>query len=466
MFAVSRLAPIRPLQAILLACCCVCSTGTITQASSELPSLGEDSIINIERERNLGRSFYKRLLDRGLVETDPLLDRYINEIGTRLLAGIDNRVRDYRFFIVRDDAVNAFAVPGGYIGVNRGLIRQARTQHQLASVMAHEIAHVRLRHGLELMEKGREMSNAALLATLAGVLLGATTDFQAGSALAIGGAAGAQQSIINFTRENEYEADRVGIGLMKSAGFDPQGTVEFFKIMTGLTGASGFANIEYLRTHPLGSNRIAEAAARARNSGPVGRQVEDYQLFKDYLLFVSSDHLPDQGSPYLRALGSVKSGDFHLADRRLARLYNADSENIWYSIAYTENLQQLNRKTDAARVYRQLLDIFPGDYVISMRLLRLHKSMGQFDQALSIARDLEIRFPRDRQVYFELSEIYEILQKPALRLMAQAEYHRIVGNPDQAIRLYDEILRSGDVDQATESKAREKRLLLLDNSAR
>ena len=117
---------------------------------------------------------------RGLVETDPLLDRYINDIGFRLLAGIDNRVRDYRFFIVRDDSVNAFAVPGGYIGVHRGLIRFAQTQHQLASVMAHEIAHVRLRHGLDMMEKGRNLSNAAMLATLAGLLLGAV-DSQVGS---------------------------------------------------------------------------------------------------------------------------------------------------------------------------------------------------------------------------------------------------------------------------------------------
>ena len=432
-------------------------------ANSELPSLGEDSIINIEREQNLGRSFYERLLEKGLVETQPLLDRYINDIGIRLLAGIDNRVREYRFFIVRDDAVNAFAVPGGYIGINRGLIRQARTQHQLASVIAHEIAHVRLRHGLEMMEKGRDLSNTALLATLAGILLGATVDSQAGAAVAFGGAAGAQQSIINFTRENEYEADRVGIGLMKTAGFDPRGTVEFFEIMTGLTGTSGFANIEYLRTHPLGSNRIAEAAARAQNSPPAGQQVEDYQLFKDYLYYTSSDHLPDQGSPYLRALVSVQSGDYQRADERLGKLYDENSENIWYGIAYAENLEQLNRKAEAEKVYRHLLDIFPGDFAISMRLLKIHKRLGQGDQALEIARDLEIRFPEERQVYFELSEIYEILHKPALRLMAQAEYHRLAGNPEQAIRLYDEILRSSNVDLATESKAREKRLILLEN---
>jgi predicted Zn-dependent protease len=445
---------------LLIALICVLPIDRAYSAGSELPSLGEDSSINIEREQSLGRTVYERLLERGLIETQPLLDRYINDIGFRLLAGIDSRVREYRFFIVRDDAVNAFAVPGGYIGINRGLINRAQTQHQLASVIAHEIAHVRLRHGLDMMEKGRDLSNAAILATLAGLLLG-TVDSQVGAAVALGGAAGSQQSMINFTRENEYEADRFGIELMKNAGFDPQGTVEFFEIITSLTGGTG--GIEYLRTHPLGSNRIAEAAARAAEGGRRKQQVDDYQLFKDYLLYVGSDHLPDQGSPYLRGLASMQSGDYPRADARLSELYRSDSENIWYGIAYAENLEMLNRKDEAEHVYRHLLDIFPGDYAISMRLLELYKSREQGQKALEIARDLEIRFPNDQQVYFELSEVYAILGKPALRLMAQAEYHRITGNYKQAIRLYDEILQSRNVDVATEFKAREKRLILLEN---
>ena len=144
--------------------------GWPASASSELPSLGQNSLLNIERETRLGRSVYRRILASGLVETNPLLDRYINDVGFRLLAGIDNRVRDYRFFILRDNSVNAFALPGGFIGVNRGLIMQARTQHQLASVMAHEIAHVRLTHGMDMMEEGSKLNSAALLTLLAGLL--------------------------------------------------------------------------------------------------------------------------------------------------------------------------------------------------------------------------------------------------------------------------------------------------------
>ncbi len=435
--------------------------GFVAGANTELPSLGENSSINIERESRIGRSVYEQLLARGYIETHPLLDRYINDLGFRLLAGLDNRLRDYRFFIIRDDAVNAFALPGGYIGINRGLIREARTQHQLASVMAHEIAHVRLRHGMDSMDKGRTMGTAAILAMIAGVLLG-TVDSQAGSAVLFGGIAGTQQAMINFTRENEYEADRLGMELMYGGQFDPNGMVEFFTIMSQLSGTSELGSIEYLRTHPVGTNRIAEAMGRVRKNGGGADQVDDYLLFKDFLKFVSTDHLPDKGSKFLRALASIQAADYKHADVLLSDLYQQESENIWYSIAFAVNLEHLGREPEAELVYRRLLDIFPGDYVLSMRLLGLLKLAGRYQSALVIARRLENEFPEKQQIYFELSEIYQSLNRPALQMMAEAEFHRITGNSRQAIKLYDQVLASKDADHATESKAREKRLILLE----
>ena len=267
--------------------------------------------------------------------------------------------------------------------------------------------------------------------------------------------------MVNFTRENEYEADRIGMDLLASANFDPNGMVEFFGIMSNLSGTSEIGSIEYLRTHPLGGNRIAEAADRARTLGSGADQVDNFLLFKDYLRYSSRDFLPVQGSDFLRALALMLSGEYQRADEKLTALYQGDNENIWYSIAFAENLENLGRESEAELVYRRLLDIFPGDYVLSMRLLRLLRQSGRDQSALVIARGLENQFPDDKQVYFELSEIYRSLQRPALRLMAQAEFHRISGNRQQAIRLYDEVLESTDVDLATESRAREKRLILL-----
>ena len=432
----------------------------LAPAASELPSLGENSAFNIERETRLGASVYDRLLAVGLVETNPILDRYINELGHRLLAGLDMRLRDYRFFIMRDDSVNAFALPGGYIGVNRGLIAHAQTQHQLASVMAHEIAHVRLMHGLDQMRKSGEVNTATILTMLAGLLLG-SVDSQVGSAVLFGGAAAGQQAMVNFTRENEYEADRLGIELMYDANFDTNGMVEFFTIMTRLSGSSEFGDIEYLRTHPVGSNRIAESIARVKNKPGSGDQVDHYALFKDYLIYVSSSQMANQGSQYLRALAAIKARAYQQADAMLETLYRSNNENVWYGVAYAENLEHLGRDTEAEEVYRHLLDIFPDDYVLSMGLLRLLNRSGRSQAALDIARRLEFEYPREQEVYFVLSEIYKSLRKPALQLMAEAEFHRLNGNTQQSIRLYDQVLASSDADPTTISKAREKRLQLL-----
>jgi len=435
--------------------------GVPAGASSELPMLGENSAINIEHETRLGRSVYSRLLAAGLVESDPLLDYYINDLGFRLLAGLDNRPREYRFFIVNDDSVNAFALPGGYIGVNRGLIHYARTQHQLASVMAHEIAHVRLRHGMDMLEKGKEINTATLLTMLAGLLLGGV-DSQLGSAVLFGGVAGGKQAMVNFTRENEYEADRVGIELMYDAGFDTNGMVEFFSIMNQLSGSSEIGSIEYLRTHPLESNRVAEAINRVRNHEQGSNQVDNYLLFKDYLQYANKDHMSNKGSDYLRALAAIRSANYERADSMLSDLYRKNDENVWYSIAYAENLENLGREPEAEQVYQRLLKIFPGDYAVSMRLLRLLNHVGRYQEALIIARGLEIEYPRAQSVYFALSEIYKSLQQPALQFMAEAEFHKLNGNISQSIRLYDQVLTLANVDSTTKLKASEMRLQLME----
>ena len=438
--------------AILLSASCL----PYASVAQELPQLGENSAINIEWERSLGEKFYRQLVAQGVVETDLLLDHYINELGARLLSGMDRRLRDYRFFIVKNMGINAFAVPGGYIGVNIGLINQATSPHQLASVLAHEIAHVRLMHSLRLMEKASSLNSTVLMSLLAGILLGgANSDL--GAAMVFGSVAGSQQSVINFTRENEYEADRLGIELLQNADFDANGMVEFFKIMDRLAGNREFQSIEYLRTHPVHANRISEAEDRIR-SGAKPRQTEIYySMFKDYLRYVNSDHLEVGGSQFRQALALIKRGQHDSANRILVKLHQQDGENIWYGYTLAENLESLNQPRQAEKIYRQMLEIFPGDYVLSLRLVQLLRTGGQFARALEIARILEINHPQKQAVFYELTEIYRRLGRTILSMMSEAEYHRLVGNRERAIQLYDKILSSADTDLTSESRAREKR---------
>ena len=428
---------------------------TAPGVAEELPSLGENSGFNIREESEIGERVYQRLLASGAVETNPLLDRYINELGARLLSALDNRVRDYRFFIVRSDRINAFALPGGYIGVNSGLIQRAENQHQLASVLAHEIAHVRLRHGIKLMKKSSGVNSAALIAIFAGLLAGSGSDL--GAALVYGGAAGGQQAMINYTREFEYEADRLGISLLQGADFDGAGMVDFFRLLARSTGSSEIQNIEYLRTHPVSSNRISEAEARLKPfpANPTGPDY--FPLFQDYLAFSSAGGTGQgRGRVFYLALEESRSGDLQKAEAMLRHLFQAETDNIWYGYAYTEILELLERWDEAENVCRRLLAIYPDDFLVSLKLVGLLKSSSRFDQALRVARRLESRYPEDKRVYFELVEIYRELGDRLAGMIAQADYYRLSGSSDQAARLYADILGSANLDPLTESRVRER----------
>lgn len=423
-------------------------------ADGDLPILGEHAAFNIDKEVKIGKSVYDQLLSRGLVETHGLLNRYINDLGARLLSTLDNRARDYHFFIVRDGSINAFALPGGYIGINVGLILKAQTQHQLASVMAHEIAHVRLMHGIKLMEKSRSTGNAVLLTILAGLLAGGSSDL--GAALVYGGAASGQQAMINYTRDFEYEADRLGIDLLQSADFDGRGMVEFFQLLGQASGGSELQNIEYLRTHPVSNNRISETESRLLPMSKKSTGPDYFPLFQDYLLYSASDGaLPGRGE-FRQALSKIKRGEELAANTSLKALYNNDSDNFWYGYAYAENLEFLKKPDEAEAIYRQLLEIYPDDFIISQKLMQMLKESGRFNQALVIGRRLENRYPGDKSVFFELADLYRQLNLNLLEMLAQADYHRLSGSTDLAIKLYSKVLSLPDIDLATESRVREK----------
>jgi predicted Zn-dependent protease len=446
----------KPLHGLMLVAAIMFASGVNAPlvADEELPVLGENATFNLEQEIKIGERFYRHLLARGMVETDPLLDRYINDMGARLLSALDRRVRDYRFFIVRDGSINAFALPGGYIGIHVGLILSAETPDQLASVMAHEIAHVRLKHGLKLMEKSNSVTSATMLTLLAGLLVGGGTDL--GAALVYGGVAGGQQTMVNYTRDFEYEADRLGIQLLQGAEFDGRGMVEFFELLGKASGNSEIGNIEYLRTHPVSSNRVSEALSRLRPSTSKKSGPGTFPLFKDYLFYANSDSMALSGSQFRQALASIKRGREGAASELLEDLYQNNSDNFWYGYAYAENLEFLKRPDQAEKVYRQLLEIYPDDPIVSIKLMNLLKDTGRFTDALAIARRLENRYPDDKAVFFELADIYRLLNNGLQEMIAQADYHRLTGSRDLAIKLYSKILGAPDIDLATESKVREK----------
>lgn len=210
---------------------------------------------------------------------DPLLEEYINNMSYRLVAHSETPDQPFTFFIVRSEQINAFAAPGGYVGLNAGLITTAETESEVAAVLAHEIAHVTQNHLVRAFERMKHASLPIALAMI-GALIAAQGSGDASQAAVIGGAALLQQKQINFTRDNEYEADRVGIHTLAHAGFNPEAMADFFARMGKATRSNSGENVpEFLRTHPVTTTRISEAKSRAAQIKPDTQRQESKTLF-------------------------------------------------------------------------------------------------------------------------------------------------------------------------------------------
>src|SRR5689334_19862077 len=246
------------------------SVAQTANSGNDLPDIGSpaSSTLSLDDEYRIGLQVVRQLRDEGQIIEDPEATEYLQALGSRLVAqATGDSAQKFQFFFVRDDTINAFALPGGFIGVNYGLMLATRNEAQLAGVLAHEIAHVTQRHIARRVRSQGRQSIATVAAILAAILVGAATG---SSDATMGGVAMAQgaamQQQINFTRANENEADRVGMGFLAAAGFDPYGMPDFFETMgrrSSITAANRNALPEILQSHPVTTNRIAESRSRA-----------------------------------------------------------------------------------------------------------------------------------------------------------------------------------------------------------
>ncbi len=252
-----------------LACLLTIVYGMTLADEIALPDIGDPSgrVIDPVQERKIGERLMRRLNQALYINRDPLVQDYISSLGYRLVSFSDKQDQPFTFFVINDDNLNAFAAPGGYIGVNRGLILRTRSEDELAAVLSHEIAHITQRHLARTIAAARRHRLATMLTILAAVLVGANNAELQGAALATGLATSAQLRL-NFTRANEKEADRIGIMTLYRAGFDPHSMATFFKRMQRAQRLYGDRLPEFLSTHPITVNRIAEANSRAADLTP------------------------------------------------------------------------------------------------------------------------------------------------------------------------------------------------------
>jgi len=255
----------------LLLILAIAATSMLASAQDELklPDFGSSAggVLSPDEERRYGEGMLRELRSYDAVLDDPLIADFIEGLGWRLVAVSERPEQPFTFFVVRSTQINAFAAPGGYIGVNTGLITMTETEDELAAVLGHECAHVIQRHLVRAYESMRNVSIPIALAMLGALIAasGSSNSGDAAQAAIIGGQALMQQQMINFTRYNEYEADRIGINILAKAGYDPMAMAVTFQRMGRAGRSNGDGPPEYLRTHPVTVSRVSEAKARADN---------------------------------------------------------------------------------------------------------------------------------------------------------------------------------------------------------
>ena len=431
-----------------------------------LPDMGSpaDAILSSNDESQLGRAIMRSIRNSGQVVEDPLINEYINEIGNRIAAQTNEGDHDYTFFVIEDQRINAFALPGGYIGVHTGLIEATRSEDELAGVLAHEIAHVNQRHiarAIHASSRQSLLTTAIMLgAMIVGAVGGDSDIIQAGMAVAQGTAA---QQQINFTRSNEYEADRVGIAALADAGFDPYGMASFFEVMSRqTTRAPDERAPEFLRTHPVTTARVAEARNRARNY-PLIRSDDtiSYSITKTRLT-VSRIDTPRESVAYYekrsyenqndierygRALAYVRDEQYWSALDILKDLVDKDPKVIAYHIALGETLVALDQPRDALEAFERALALFPRNVPLVVSYGEHLLELGQPEKAHTMLLDLLNNVPPTPDQIRLIARAASDANENAESLYYLSEYRLMIGDLLGGINYLQQALRLSDLQE-------------------
>lgn len=258
-----------------------------TTAQTRLPELGDSSgkLVTSNQEKRLGAEAMRELRAMGAVLNDPEVNGYLNELGGRILAANPEIRETFEFFAVGDNSINAFAMPGGYIGVNMGLVLLTQTEGELASVLAHEIAHVTQKHYARQLDDQRKNSWMSIAGLAAAVLAARAGNGDAAQGAILGSQAAAVQSYLNFSRDNEREADRIGFQYLTRAGFDGGAMGLFMERLQRATSINDSASVPgYLRTHPMTIERVGEGRTLAATVPPkLAKENPEYHFIRALL---------------------------------------------------------------------------------------------------------------------------------------------------------------------------------------
>ncbi|MWV17069.1 M48 family metalloprotease [Pseudomonas sp. L-22-4S-12] len=446
--------------------------------ADDLPSLGDasSSIVSPEQEHQLGRAWLSIL--RGQVDqlSDPQLKDYVETGVYRLAETSQLQDRRLEFVLLNSPQLNAFAAPGGIIGVNGGLFLYAQTEAEYASVLAHELAHLSQRHFARGIEAQQRMQVPVMAAMLAGIVAAAAGAGDAGIATIMGAQAAAIQEQRRFSRQNEQEADRIGLLNLEQAGYDPRAMPSMFERLMRQYRYDRKPP-EFLLTHPVSESRIADTRNRAEQYQAGG--VEDslrYQLMRArvQLIFEETPGIAAKrframleenpqldAARYGLAIAQTKGGQLNEARKALEQLLAKSPNDITYNLAMVDLDITNNRLSDARQRVERLRGLYPNNYPLDQARIDLMLKQNQAKEAGQAINELLKARPHDPDVWYQVAEIRGLAGNIIGLHQARAEFFALVGDYDQALSQLDLAKRraSSNFPLASRIDARQQELM-------
>ena len=423
----------------------------INTEEETLPELGNasSSAISIASEYKLGRLYMAQLRKSLPIYEDPVSQDYVEHLIYRLAEYSQLKDRRLEVTLINQKSVNAFAAPGGIIGINGGLIYHAPTEGEFASVLSHELAHLSQRHFARRLQRQKDRSLANALLILASVAVAAATNPQA----ILAGQQAINQQSLAYSRGNEQEADRVGFTTMVRAGFNPQSMANMFGLLQSLSRLSGSEDLEFLRSHPLTKKRISDSRIRADEiKGANYRNSLDYDLIRNR----SKVHFTKQGrqsisqfkqdfrrskserqkisSLYGLALSYSKNGENTDALDTARKVLALDKENLLLQMLLVEVHLNARNNLEAEALSKSLLDINPANYPLTIFYSKVLTNNKKFNQAEEVLRKLLLTRTTDPKIWYSLAEIQGLGKNIIGLHQSRAEYFFLTGSYDLSIK--------------------------------
>ena len=422
------------------------------QAQTPLPRLGDriSGTISLGEEHEMGQEFLSSIRRAAPTIPDALLNSYLENLTYKLAA--KSQLQDHRlsFIVIDSQELNAFAAPGGIIGVNTGLFLNAETEGEFASVMAHELAHVSQRHFARSIDDARAKRVPELAALLAGVIVMATSDAQHGQAAIAASQGLALENRLRFSRSNEAEADRIGQDTMFNAGFDPNDMSSLFERLIAIN-RFGRRPPEFLLSHPVTESRISDARGRAiRYPDRSYEENLEYQIIRarvighyatDKKILVanyenslarSSDAFSQDANRYGLATAYWEDEQYGKALDTLAPLLEKDPNRISYVVTQAEIYTAQNEPGMSLAYLRRHLEINPDNHPLTMAYIDALVESRAYSQAAEVMEKHSKIRPNDHHLWSQLAEVQGQAGNISKVHQARAEYFVLLADLGRA----------------------------------